>query len=88
MFIGEFICLPIFLVLKWRSNRKYGSKYNTPDAVEADAMGLKLDINVLWFAIPCCFDIFASTLMFVGLTMIAASVYQMLRGMIVFVATI
>jgi len=32
-------------------------------------------------AIPACFDIIASTLMNIALTMVAASVYQMLRGM-------
>ena len=88
MFIGEVIWLPIYLFLKYKDIRKYKSKYNTPGAIEAQNMDLKLDINIWWFAIPCWFDIIASTLMFVGLTMIAASVYQMLRGMIVFVATI
>uniref|UniRef100_A0A7S3NYI0 Uncharacterized protein n=1 Tax=Euplotes crassus TaxID=5936 RepID=A0A7S3NYI0_EUPCR len=88
MFIGEIICLPIFLFLKYRKTKQYGSAKLTPSAVNAQLMGLRLDVNVCWFIIPCVFDIVASTLMFVGLTMIAASVYQMLRGMIVFVATI
>jgi len=39
----------------------------------------------LWLAIPAAFDIIASTLMNIALTMVAASVYQMLRGMIIIV---
>jgi drug/metabolite transporter (DMT)-like permease len=44
---------------------------------------LKTDINPLLLAIPACFDIVASTLMNIALTMVAASVYQMLRGIII-----
>ena len=36
-------------------------------------------------AIPATFDIIASTLMNIALTMVAASVYQMLRGMIIII---
>ena len=59
-----------------------------PATLAARKLGLRLDVNPAWMIIPCAFDIVASTLMFVGLTMIAASIYQMLRGMIVFVASI
>ena len=34
-------------------------------------------------AIPASFDFCGSTLMFIGLTMCAASIYQMMRGLIV-----
>lgn len=39
-------------------------------------------------AIPAAFDIIASTLMNIALTMVAASVYQMLRGMIIIITAI
>jgi len=39
--------------------------------------------NPLKIAIPAIFDICGSTLMFIALTMTAASVYQMMRGVIV-----
>jgi len=37
----------------------------------------------MWIAIPALFDICGSSLMFVALTMTAASIYQMMRGVIV-----
>lgn len=88
MFIGEIICLPVFFIIRYLTVRKYGSVKADPASREAQRMGLKFNVNPILMIIPCLFDILASTLMFVGLTMIAASVYQMLRGMIVFVATI
>jgi drug/metabolite transporter (DMT)-like permease len=39
-------------------------------------------------AIPASFDIIASTLMNIALTMVAASVYQMLRGMKVLITAL
>mgnify|MGYP003751764391 CR=1 FL=1 len=41
------------------------------------------DINPALIAIPALFDIAGSSLMFIALTMCAASVYQMMRGVIV-----
>ena len=41
------------------------------------------EMNPLLIAIPACFDICGSTFMFIALTMCAASVYQMMRGVIV-----
>ena len=41
------------------------------------------DINPALIAIPAFFDITGSSLMFIALTMCAASVYQMMRGVIV-----
>lgn len=41
------------------------------------------DINPALIAIPAVFDITGSSLMFIALTMCAASVYQMMRGIIV-----
>lgn len=39
-------------------------------------------------AIPATFDICGSTLMFIALTQCAASVYQMMRGIIVFITAL
>jgi drug/metabolite transporter (DMT)-like permease len=44
---------------------------------------MKTKINPFLLLIPACFDICGSTLMFVALTQCAASVYQMMRGIIV-----
>jgi drug/metabolite transporter (DMT)-like permease len=48
---------------------------------------LKTNINPLLLAIPASFDIVGSSLMNVALTMIPASIYQMLRGMIIIVTS-
>lgn len=57
----------------------------SPGAQTANVIHLKTNINPLLLAIPAAFDIIASTLMNIALTMVAASVYQMLRGMIIIV---
>lgn len=44
---------------------------------------MKTNINPLWLAIPASCDVCGSTLMFVALTMVSPSVYQMMRGLIV-----
>ena len=46
------------------------------------------NINPLLVSIPACFDICGSTLMFIALTMCAASVYQMMRGVIVVITAV
>ena len=51
-------------------------------------MGQKTSINVLLIAIPATFDFIGSSLMFIALTMIAASIYQMMRGCLVFIVAI
>jgi drug/metabolite transporter (DMT)-like permease len=53
--------------------------------VAAGEAQLKTNINPLLLAIPASFDCIASTLMNIALTMVAASVYQMLRGMIIII---
>lgn len=49
---------------------------------------LKTTINPLLLAIPATCDICGSTLMFVALTQCAASVYQMMRGIIVLITAL
>lgn len=60
----------------------------SPGMAEAGRVNLKTSINPLLLAIPASFDVIASTLMNIALTMVAASVYQMLRGMIIIVTSI
>jgi len=42
----------------------------------------------LLIAIPAMCDVVASTLMFIALTLVDASVYQMMRGLIVFITAL
>ena len=60
----------------------------SPGTQAAGVVQLKTDINPLLLAIPAAFDMVGSTLMNVALTMIPASVYQMLRGMIIIVTAV
>ena len=55
-----------------------------PDEYMARRLGKRSDINPLILAIPAMFDTVASTLLFIALMQVAASVYQMMRGLIVF----
>ena len=86
MFIGEFLWLLMYGISYYRETKQHGDIMQSPALIDARKKGLKTNINVILLAIPACFDILASTLMFVALTMIAASIYQMMRGLIVFVA--
>lgn len=89
MFIGEFLCLGVYgikLLYQRHQAKKQGSvEPSSPGTKVANAVHLKTNINPLLLAIPACFDVIASTLMNIALTMVAASVYQMLRGMIIIV---
>lgn len=60
----------------------------SPGAIAAEQINLKTKINPFWLAIPGSCDFFGSTIMFVSLLMVPASVYQMLRGAIVIITAI
>ena len=91
MFVGEFLCLLVYFAktMYLKSNKKEDP--NAPPEppggliTTADGRVLKTKINPLLLAIPACFDIIASTMMNIALTLINASIYQMLRGMLVIV---
>ena len=68
MFVGELFCLLVYAVRRVFANQDPGASAG---------------VNPLWLAIPAGFDICGSSLMFVALTLCAASVYQMMRGVIV-----
>ena len=55
----------------------------SPGTKAASEVKLKTNINPALLAIPAAFDFCGSTLMFIALTQVAASVYQMLRGAVV-----
>jgi len=69
MFIGELFCLGVYGL-----KRMFASNQG-PTGREG--------LNPMMVAFPAMFDICGSSLMFVALTMCAASVYQMMRGVIV-----
>lgn len=54
----------------------------SPGTNQAEQKQLKMNPNPLLLAIPASCDFAGSTLMFIALTMVPASVYQMMRGFI------
>ena len=60
----------------------------SPGKNAAGVIQLKTNINPLLLAIPSSFDIIGSSLMNVSLTLIPASIYQMMRGMIIIVTSV
>ena len=73
MFVGELFCLVLYAFKK--------TLFGTTTADEGK-------VNPVYIAIPAMFDICGSSLMFIALTMCAASVYQMMRGVIVVITAI
>ncbi|KAL5014313.1 hypothetical protein ScPMuIL_008583 [Solemya velum] len=69
MFLGEFLCLIAFNVQRICQNRQ---------GIEVDAGGQ--EFNRFIFLPAAMFDMLATSLMYVGLTMTIASSFQMLRG--------
>lgn len=55
----------------------------SPGAKQAKSQDLPTNINPLLLAIPATCDFCGSSLMMLALTMTPASVYQMMRGIIV-----
>jgi len=86
MFVGEFMCLFVYFIKiacrKYRAKKSVDDDGNevmqiplSPGAEQAEDLELNTSINPFLLAIPASFDICGSSLMFVALTMCAASVY-------------
>eukprot|EP01022_Parablepharisma_sp_SALTPOND_P020203 TRINITY_DN3603_c0_g1_i2.p1 TRINITY_DN3603_c0_g1~~TRINITY_DN3603_c0_g1_i2.p1 ORF type:complete len:379 (+),score=15.68 TRINITY_DN3603_c0_g1_i2:454-1590(+) len=78
MFVGELCCIVGYFYVRYRQRKEYGNEL-TPDEKEASGKGLILNYNPLWLAIPALFDCLASTLMYVALTSVDASVLQIIN---------
>jgi len=86
MFIGEATCLIWYSIYSFKHKKKQKiylvgdlREDNTPLIVSPK----KPEIKIWLIAIPAFCDFFGSTLMCLGLTMMAGSVYQMLRGSVI-----
>jgi len=71
-------------------NSGKGSSYNSHSSRSQSLVGksdgteiVKPELSVFWVIIPALFDMCGSTLLFLGLTNMASSVYQMLRGSVI-----
>jgi drug/metabolite transporter (DMT)-like permease len=78
MFIGETTCLIWYSLLLYRQK-----KVHEDDERLVSTDDEKPEISIFLLAIPALCDFLASTLMCLGLTMMASSVYQMLRGSVI-----
>jgi drug/metabolite transporter (DMT)-like permease len=91
MFIGELLCLFVYFgkLIYARRQRTQGIvEPMSPGKSAAGLIQLRTNINPLLLAIPSSFDIIGSSLMNVALTLIPASIYQMMRGMIIIVTSV
>jgi len=70
MFLGELCCLPVFYYLQW--------KYK-----DSDEYAPRKSFSPWLLALTALCDMVATSLMYVGLNMTYASVFQMLRGSVV-----
>lgn len=77
MFIGEMFCIFAYLYSRYKQRKEYGDKL-TEEEKEAVKKGLSLHFNPLWFVIPALFDVVSSTMMYIGLTSVNASVMQII----------
>lgn len=77
MFMGEMCCIFGYYFIFRKQRAKYGSALSE-DEREAKAKGLSLSFSFFWFLIPACFDILSSTLLYIGLAMVDASVMQII----------
>lgn len=88
MFLGEHLCIYVYLIQKRQLVKKYGTYESSPGVQRAKAEGMKTDINPLLLAIPMCCDATASTLLLIAYINISASIAQMMGGFVVFVVAI
>ena len=84
MFFGEMLCLPVYFCIV-RSRNKDESP-SSPNTRLAEKIKLKQTNNPFILGCPAFLDFFGSTIMFVALALVPASIYQMMRGFIVVIA--
>jgi hypothetical protein len=88
MFVGELLCLGVYGIKTYMNKDK--NKITEGNAgliarVNADGKPVRTNINPLLLAIPAACDTIGSTLMNIALTMVPASIYQMMRGIVVII---
>ncbi|KAI8894759.1 hypothetical protein BC833DRAFT_603761 [Globomyces pollinis-pini] len=99
MFVGEIMCLFVFLIMDWNEKRQGDSTYHPipegspsnelPEHIESSAdipaasPKPLTGVAQLLFLLPTLCDLTGTTLMNIGLIFTSASIYQMLRGSVV-----
>lgn len=95
MFLGELCCFPMYAVKLYIEGKAKNKALEegaevmlSPGTKIAQKKDLPTNINPLWLAIPASCDFCGSSLMMISLTMVPASVYQMMRGIIVVITAL
>lgn len=88
MFIGESLCIFVYMYQRQQLVKEHGSIQASPGMRQAAKEGMKTEINPLLFAIPMLCDATASTLLLIAYINIAASIAQMMGGFVVFIVAI
>lgn len=88
MFVGELMCLFFYFFTKLFTKKKTQEEEPLQNKIDVKPKSCKERLGPMIFALPAVFDLTASTLMMIGLGLTAASVYQMLRGLIVVVVAL
>ena len=83
MFIGEATCLIWYSLYKYKQTRKEKVILREDQQTPITISHKKPEIPIYLISIPALCDFFGSTIMCLGLSMMAGSVYQMLRGSII-----
>lgn len=84
MFIGESTCLIWYSIYLYQNGKKQETDNLEQNLVkEIEKSPKKQEISIFLIAIPAVCDFCASTLMCLGLSMMATSVYQMFRGSVI-----
>lgn len=88
MFVGELMCLVFYFFAKLFAKKQAQEEESLQTKVDIKPKGCKARMGPMIFALPAVFDLTASTLMMIGLGLTTASVYQMMRGLIVVVVAL
>lgn len=88
MFIGESLCIPLYIGERAYLTRKYGSIEKSPGMKDAVEKGLKTSINPMILTIPMLLDSAATVFLMIAYINIPASIVQMMVGLVVFVVAI
>ncbi len=74
MFMGEMMCMLVFLIIRWRKRRAMAP------GDQHDAFTRPSNFSPLVFLPPAMCDMTATSIQYIGLTLTYASSFQMLRG--------
>ncbi|VDM64131.1 unnamed protein product [Angiostrongylus costaricensis] len=88
MFFGEFLCLVTFFAIYgykkyWWNRSNISGELGSVANITSDSEPILPQFNPFIFLFPACCDILATSVMYVGLNLTAASSFQMLRGSVI-----